>query len=281
MAQRVDWASKKLGLESNPPCHTAINHTARTMPKQTLLQSLITALTHAHQTGQTLPATDWAHAVQSEDAAYAVQDGVAAALGWVSGPQVRHWKSGGAARLGPFSHAPLNPAGVNPRTRPESVLGVEAEVALRLGREVSPEMACAMTPEAAGDWIDAMAVAVEWVGSRWAEGLNAPALLCMADHQSNLGLAHGPWLPYVTRDWSSQVCTLQIGDQAPITRTGSHSLNDPAWLLPAWLQHLTRHGASVAAGTVVTTGAWLGCLPVQPGEQVRVVFEDLGTLELS
>lgn len=163
------------------------------------LLPLITALTHAHQTGQTLPAAHWVHAVQSEDDAYAVQDGVAAALGWVNGSQVRHWKSGGAARSGPFSHAPLNPAGVNPRTRPQLVLGVEAEVALRLGRAISPDEARTMTPEAAGDCLDAMAIAVEWVGSRWTEGLSAPALLRMADQQSNLGLVHGPWVPYVAR----------------------------------------------------------------------------------
>lgn len=250
------------------------------MPQPTLLQPLITALTHAHQTGQTLPAAHWVHAVQSEDDAYAVQDEVAAALGWVNGSQVRHWKSGGAARSGPFSHAPLNPAGVNPRTRPQLVLGVEAEVALRLGRAISPDEARTMTPEAAGDCLDAMAIAVEWVGSRWTEGLSAPALLRMADQQSNLGLVHGPWVPYVARDWATQVCSIQIGTQARVSHTGSHSLNDPAWLLPAWLQHLTRHGASVAAGTVVTTGAWLGCLPAQAGESIRVDFEGWGTLTL-
>lgn len=237
------------------------------------LLPLITALTHAHHTGHTLPAADWVHAIHSEDDAYAVQDGVAAALGWVDGPQVRQWKSGGAGRSGPFSHAPLNPAGVNPRTRPESILGAEAEVALRLGREVSPEAAHAMTPQSAGAWVDAMAISLELVGSRWTEGLSAPALLRMADQQSNLGLVHGPWVPYVARDWATQVCSIQIGTQAPITHTGSHSLNDPAWLLPAWLQHLTRHGASVAAGTVVTTGSWVGCLPVQAGEAIRVNFE--------
>jgi 2-keto-4-pentenoate hydratase len=39
---------------------------------------------------------------------------------------------------------------------------------------------------------------------------------------------------------------------------GGHSLGNPVAVLPAWLQHLTRLGATVPAGTVVTTGAWGG-----------------------
>ena len=110
-----------------------------------------------------------------------------------------------------------------------------------------------MESDTAGDWVDAMAVAVELVASRWTEGLAAPELLRMAEHQSNAGLT-------------------------PVICTGSHSLNDPAWLLPAWLQHLTRHGTTVAAGSVVTTGSWVGCLPIQPGDRVSVDFAGLGNL---
>jgi hypothetical protein len=248
------------------------------MPVRPDPQTLITALSQARLSGQPLRAADWASAIGSEAEAYAVQDGVAAALGWLEGPLVRHWKSGGATRSGPFSHAPLDPAGVNPADGLGPLLGVEAEVALRLGRDVSPEAARAMTPEAAGDWVDAMAVSVELVASRWAEGLAAPALLRMADHQSHAGLLLGPWQPYAARDWSTQTCQVQIGSQTPVTHTGGHSLNDPAWLLPAWLRHLTRHGATVAAGTVVTTGSWVGCLPVHPGDRVSVDFAGLGHL---
>lgn len=67
-------------------------------------QTLITALIQARLSGQPLRAADWVSAVHSEAEAYAVQDGVAAALGWAEGPLVRHWKSGGATRSGPFIH---------------------------------------------------------------------------------------------------------------------------------------------------------------------------------
>ena len=241
-------------------------------------QKLITALIQARLSGQPLRAAAWDNAVHNEADAYAVQDGVAAALGWAEGPLVRHWKSGGATRSGPFSHAPLDPAAINPAGKTWQLLGVEAEVALRLGCDVSPEAARAMAPETAGDWVDAMAVSVELVTSRWAEGLAAPELLRMADHQSNAGLVLGDWQPYAVRDWSIQTCRVEIGSETAVTRTGGHSLNDPAWLLPAWLQHLTRHGTTVAVGTVVTTGSWVGCLPVQPRERVSVDFAGLGNL---
>ena len=244
-------------------------------------QTLITALIEARQSGQPLRAADWVGAVHNDAEAYVVQDGVAAGLGWGQGALARHWKSGGATRSGPFSHAPLDPAGINPVRQTWPLLGIEAEVALRLGRDVSPEAALAMTPETAEDWVDAMAVAVELVASRWADGLAAPALLRMADHQSHAGLVLGPWQPFAARDWSVQTCRVEIGSETPVTRTGSHSLNDPAWVLPAWLQHLTRQGTTVAAGTVVTTGSWVGCLPVRPGERVCVGFEGLGEVVVS
>ena len=61
---------------------------------------------------------------------------------------------------------------------------------------------------------------------------------------------------------------------------GSHPLGDPAWLLAVWLQHATRHGETVPAGTVVTTGTWCGMLPAQAGERVQVNFEGIGAAEV-
>jgi 2-keto-4-pentenoate hydratase len=57
---------------------------------------------------------------------------------------------------------------------------------------------------------------------------------------------------------------------------GSHSLGDPAWLLAQWLRHVARNGATVPAGTVVTTGTWCGMLPASPGDLVTVRFDGIG-----
>lgn len=216
------------------------------MPTTDLIQQLAAC----HHSGTRLRAADWAHAVQSEADAYAVQDGVAAALGW----PLDRWKSGGAGRQGPFSHSPVNPeAGT-------TLLGVEAEVALRVDAEGAPE---------------AMCIAVELVASRWAEGLEAPALLRMADHQSNAGLLLGEWQPYRALDWANLEWRLALPGQDTIVRRGGHSLADPAGVLPAWFQHATRNGHVVQAGTVVTTGAWGGLHRAAEARGI-LSFEGLG-----
>jgi 2-keto-4-pentenoate hydratase len=90
-------------------------------------------------------------------------------------------------------------------------------------------------------------------------------------------LVLGDWVPYAAKDWSTQACRVIIGSRPPLERRGTHPLGDPAWLLPQWLQHATRHGESVPAGTVVTTGAWIVVPDGRAGETVRVEFDGLGS----
>ena len=133
-----------------------------------------------------------------------------------------------------------------------------------------------LTPASALALIDAMAVSIELVDSRWAPAAAATPMAKLADLSSHGALALGPWQAYAPRDWPAQTCTVHIGQNAPVRFTGTHSLDDPAWLLPAWLRHLTRHGERVPCGTVVTTGTWCGLLSAAPGDLVRVDFEGIG-----
>lgn len=218
--------------------------------------ALIAQLVACHREGGQLKAADWVDAVRDEADAYAVQDGVALALGW----RFDRWKSGGASAQGPFSHSPVNPVAGT------ALLGVEAEVALHVNADGAPE---------------AMCIAVELVASRWEEGLDAPALLRMADHQSNAGLLLGAWQPFRTLDWGQLEWRLALEGQPDIVRRGGHSLNYPAGVLPAWFRHATRNGATVAAGTVVTTGAWGGLHALTGPAHGSLVIEGLGELSFS
>ena len=161
--------------------------------------------------------------------------------------------------------------------------GIEAEIALRLRESVSPARAAALREDEVDALIAEMMVSIEVVDSRWLEGHEAPALLRLADLQSHGALSLGSAVPYARRDWSRQRCVVTIGGDAPVTRTGTHSLGDPAWLLPQWLRHATRHGRAVPAGTVVTTGTWVGILPARAGDEVTVEFDGIGkaTVRLS
>lgn len=232
-----------------------------------MVNHLITALTRCHREGTRLCAADWAHVVQSQADAYAVQDGVAAALGW---PMDR-WKSGAGRREGPYGHSPVSPVAGR------HLLGVEVEVALRLARDVGP----GESPDEPVGLIDAMCVAVELIASRWEEGLAAPELLRFADFQSNAGLLLGEWLPYRPLDWARVPWRLSLEGQPEIVGQGGHSLADPAAVVPHWLRHATRKGRVLKAGSVVTTGAWAGLHPLGNARSGALVMVGLGRLSFS
>ena len=244
------------------------------------------ALAQAYRTGQPVDSADWQDSIGQAEAAYQVQDAVAAIMQWHRADAVpTYWKSGGPSRSAVFTHAALPPAGVRGEGADFSDLrfnepGIESEIALRLARDVTPADAAGLADDAVDGLIDAMTVSVEIVDSRLAQGAQAPALLRLADNQSHGALALGEWTPYARRDWQAQVCETRINDQAPLRHTGTHALGDPAWLLPVWLRHVTRHGATVPAGTVVTTGTWVGVVPARAGDRVAVAFPGVGAVSL-
>ncbi len=237
-----------------------------------------TRLLQARRSGHAQPAAAPADA----EAAYAVQAAVAQALGWFDTGVPRHWKSGGPSRQAVATHAPLPPAGVwaSPALAgawPFHQRGIEAEVALRLGTAVDATLAAGLDLLQARALVDALCVSIEVVDSRWAEGLQAPALAKLADLQSHGALVLGGWTGFdAAHDWSAQRCRVQIGAQPARAFQGTHAMGDPAFVLLAWLRHATRGGAAVPAGTVLTTGTWCGILPAQAGERVLVQFPGIG-----
>ncbi|WP_369650887.1 MULTISPECIES: fumarylacetoacetate hydrolase family protein [unclassified Variovorax] len=252
------------------------------------MTALADALIAARRNNRTLDAAPWTDALQDATQAYEVQDAVAAALGWFGddGAVPRHWKSGGGSRSATLTHAPLPPAGVRASPADFSDLafhvpGIEAEIALRLGQDVTPAQAAQLDHGDAASLIDAMAVSVEIVDSRWQDLAATPALLRLADSQVHGALAIGEWQSYAAVDWASQRCETKVGNAETVVREGTHPLADPAWLLPAWLRHVTRHGQTAPAGTVVTTGSWVGIVPCRRGDQVAVEFAGIGALRLS
>jgi 2-keto-4-pentenoate hydratase len=160
---------------------------------------------------------------------------------------------------------------------PFHLRGIEIEIALRLAHDVDPSLALRLDLEQATELVDAMCVSIEIVDSRWTEGLDAPALAKLADLQSHGALVLGDWVPFAPRDWAVQTCRVVIGAQPPVERRGTHSLANPAFVLPAWLRHATRGGQNVAAGTVVTTGTWVGILQAAPGDLVSAEFAGIGS----
>ena len=241
-------------------------------------------LLQARREGRPQPAAGLADA--DADTAYAVQARVAQALGWFGAAAPAHWKSGGPSREAVATHAPLPPAGVwaspaDARGWPFTLRWVEAEVALRLGRPVDAGQARTLDLVQARSLVDAMCVSIEIVDSRWAEGLQAPAWARLADLQSHGALVLGAWRPFdAGHDWAAQVCRVRVGAQPVREFRGTHSMADPAFVLPAWLRHASRDGAVLPAGTVITTGTWCGMLQARAGDAVEVEFDGIGAASI-
>ncbi|HSW19150.1 MAG TPA: fumarylacetoacetate hydrolase family protein [Ramlibacter sp.] len=237
-------------------------------------------LLRARQGGDAADTQAAQHLLQNAEDAYRVQASVGAELE-PGAAMARHWKSGGPGRDKTLTHAPLPSAGVWPSghdasAHPFRLRLIEAEVALRLAHEVTPEQAAGLTPADAAGLVDAMCVSIEIVDSRWQQPMEAPPLLKLADLQSHGALVLGAWRPFEARDWSAQTCVVRIGNAEPKSFRGTHSLQDPTWLLPTFLRHVTRLGTTAAKGTVVTCGTWCGMLPAAKGDRVNVAFDGIG-----
>lgn len=248
-----------------------------------LIDDAVAALLRARREGLAVPAVD----LPDAEAAYAVQARVASALGWFGGAGVapRCWKSGGASRTALQTHAPLPPAGVwrgaaaaaDARAWPFHVRGIEAEIALRLAVDVDAERAAGLDVDGARPLVDAVAVAIEVVDSRWAEAQAAPPMAKLADLQSHGALVLGDWVAFdARRDWTAQRLQLAIGRAAPMAFVGTHAMADPAWVLPEWLRHATRSGDVLRAGSIVTTGTWCGLPLAAAGDLVHARFDGIG-----
>jgi 2-keto-4-pentenoate hydratase len=249
------------------------------------LTGVTQALVAARRTGHPVPALPWHDAITTAAEVYAVQDAVAQAMGWFAGGPAQFWKSGGGSRNDVMTHAALPPQGVRPSGStladlPSHAPAIEAEIALRLGVAITPEHAATLTFADCASLVDAMAVTIEVADSRWSEAFQAPPLLRLADSGCHSALLVGDWVDYAPRNWAEQRCEVQIGEQALLVRTGSHTLADPLWLLPAWLRHATRNGQTVPAGTAVTTGSWIGAVHIPVLAAVRVEFPGIGVTTL-
>lgn len=243
---------------------------------------VLQALSAAHQTGT---AADVSALTDNLEVLVILQH-MAAREGWRMGQAPSFWKSGGPSPAQPLFHAPLPPAGAFLQSSPEqpaqitapacTLHGVEAEIALRLGRSIDRQQALSLTADSVHSVIDGMTVAIEWVDSRWQQNLAAPLRLLQADRLSHGALVLGEnWLPYSRRDWSAQRCSVQIDQQTPLVFTGSHPLGDPSAVLLPWLLHATECWGEVPAGTIVTTGSWTGIVQAPAGSQISISFEGL------
>ncbi|MFE1601506.1 2-keto-4-pentenoate hydratase [Methylobacterium sp. ID0610] len=235
----------------------------------------IAGLLLAARSGAPLP---WRRALPRDAAeAYAVQARTIAALGAVGG-----WKVGAKGPDATVSGAPLPATGILAsgavlRGAGWRVRGLEVEVGLRLGRDLSPDEA---DPLAA---VEAVLPLIEVVESRLADWQAADPLARLADLQSHGALVLGAPAACDPRmlDLRQVEAVLTIdGKEAARTRGGN-----PAGDVRRLLGWLARHCAETSgrpprAGEVIATGSCTGMIFVSEGARVAGRLTGLGDVTL-
>jgi len=245
------------------------------------------ALVAARHTGVAADASPWSATHLAAEDIYRIQDKVAQEMGWSDAPgQPTFWKGGGPSVGAEATFAPLPRPWVRPapgpfRTQDFHRIAIEIEVAFRLARDVdAPDLASRAVHDPAS-FLDAMAVSIELVDSRWQGHVAAPSDLRQADLQSNGALVTGDWTPLRPVDWAAQVAHLEIDGKAVGSYTGAHPAGDPLWFAPQWLAHaVARHG-SLAEGSVLTTGSWCGLVWLEGRAEVTARFDGIGEARLT
>jgi len=157
---------------------------------------------------------------------------------------------------------------------------LEAEIAFRLGRDLPPRSAPYDHAEVASA-IDAVAGAIEVVGSRIAGGLGGIGrFLSTADFGVNVALVVGAWhAEWRALDLKALPVAMHIGGEPRGSGTGARALGDPMNVMVWLANQQSAMGRGLHKGEIVSTGTCTGLDPVRAGEVARASFGPLGTVE--
>ena len=253
------------------------------------IDELAWRLWEARRTGHVLPLAEIAAPVSAEEA-YAVQARVVAlsglaSLGFKVGStsieaqrKLGTTEPGSAPLLAPYVFA--SPARITLAAGHDPA--VEGEFAFRLGRDLSPRDTTYAEAEVA-DAVDAVAGAIEVVGSRISGGLSGIGrFLSTADCGVNIALVCGAW----SRDWraldlKAPRVTMSVDGQIRGEGTGARALGDPMRVMVWLANQQSALGRGLKAGEIVATGTCTGLDTVASGNRARADFGSLGSVEIA
>jgi 2-keto-4-pentenoate hydratase len=215
---------------------------------------------------------------------YRVQDEVLAVLS--QGRRASAWKVSPPRQGAEPSAAPIPTARVyaSPARLAAAdfhMLGVEAEIAFRLGRDLPPRSDGSASDDVF-DAIDAAHVVIELCDTRLADWAKAPPIWRLADFQSNGALVVGNGLADWRRiEFGAQIAELRVNGALTAEARGAHPSVDPSRLLPWIAGHVAQRCGGLRAGDIVTTGTWTGMHFVAAGDVVEARFPGLGEAQLT
>ena len=153
----------------------------------------------------------------------------------------------------------------------------EAEFAFRMARDLPPRAEAYTVEEVLGA-VAALHPAIEVPDSRFVDFATAGAAQLLADNACAHQFVLGPEAPATWRDMDLAAHRVigRVTGRFEREGVGANVLGDPRIAL-AWLANeLSRHGMTLAAGQVVTTGTCLVPMDVAPSDEVEVEYGALG-----
>lgn len=214
-------------------------------------------------------------------AVYAIQDGVAAAAGPVSG-----WKVGARTPTAEPNPAPLLAGALLPSParfdgKAMHKIGVEVEISFHIVRDIASRTAPVERDEALSAVGDAF-VGMEIVDTRLADFKSADPEWLLADNQMNHALVVGDTIgTWKTLDWPKLQVNLVVDGQTIVDQQGGLGAIDPVRPLVWMIDHAVRQRGGIRAGQAITTGSWTGLRYFPPGSRARGEFVGLGVVEAS
>jgi 2-keto-4-pentenoate hydratase len=216
---------------------------------------------------------------RSDSDAYAIQEAVVRQLGETIGG----WKVGAASAASAAFCAPIwvkmirsSPASYDAREL--RLIGIEAELAFRLDRDLPPRAAVYDRAEvAAGATLHPV---IEVVDSRYADFRSLDRLSILADNFANGGLVYGAAVP----DWekldlgNTRITVTEDGE--PFADSVGGAPRDPIAALVDFVNLMNERGGA-KAGTLVTTGSWTGIVFTRHGARIVADFGPIGRVEVA
>jgi len=238
-------------------------------------------LVAARRQRQPLDGLPAALAPSDQAAAFAIQDAVMGLLGERPGGWKVATPPDGPSTCAPMFASLVHPSPLSIPAAAVPMLGVEAEIAVRLGRDLPPRA----IPYARADVeaaIDGVCAAIEIVDSRLQQFLKAPPLAKLADNVGNGAFVYGtPVADWRRLDLSALRVRLELGGKLLVDKVGGCPSGDPI-VAVVWLaNHLTARNGGLKAGQVVTTGSCVGMPFAQPGDTAIATFDGLGTARVT
>lgn len=195
-------------------------------------------------------------------AAYQVQTETIAALGPVGSWKVQPYPDGGEPMASPIPRSVVFANGAEIDLDSPARLLVEAEIAVTLSADL-PGIAGGYDIATLRAAIGTAHLALEILASRFADPKQLPALVGIADLQSNGAVVVGPAVPFADlAELASQVMDLRV-DGASIGRVSEGPSTERTLRSLTWLaNHAAARGLPLKAGDTVITGARIGALPL-------------------